>query len=110
MNQEQFEEKEVLEGEVNSKNARRAKFKEVWENIKLLFGLLRDYMTRRYTKVPFKAILAIVGTLIYFFSPIDLIPDVIPIIGFLDDALVVKYALKFLQTDLEEYKKWIKEN
>lgn len=33
--------------------------------------------------------------LVYLLSPIDLIPDFIPVLGFADDALVVAIALRF---------------
>lgn len=45
-----------------------------------------------------KAILAALGALLYGASPIDLIPDLIPILGLTDDvaiiALVVVYIMK----------------
>lgn len=31
----------------------------------------------------------ILGTLVYFFSPIDILPDVFPIVGWLDDGILV---------------------
>lgn len=33
--------------------------------------------------------------LVYLISPIDLIPDFIPLVGYVDDALVVAIALRF---------------
>jgi len=33
--------------------------------------------------------------LVYLLSPIDLIPDFIPVLGYADDALVVAIALRF---------------
>jgi uncharacterized membrane protein YkvA (DUF1232 family) len=45
------------------------------------------------------AIIPLVTALVYGASPIDLIPDVIPLIGWLDDAIVVPLllTLAFLQ-------------
>lgn len=35
------------------------------------------------------------GLLVYLLSPIDLIPDFVPVIGYADDAIVVVVALRF---------------
>ncbi|MDQ1127785.1 uncharacterized membrane protein YkvA (DUF1232 family) [Microbacterium sp. SORGH_AS 505] len=35
------------------------------------------------------------GLLVYLLSPIDLVPDVIPVLGYADDAIVVVIALRF---------------
>ncbi|HEY0868210.1 MAG TPA: DUF1232 domain-containing protein [Fimbriimonas sp.] len=40
-------------------------------------------------KVPLKAILALLGALLYGASPIDLVPDILPLLGLVDDALVI---------------------
>jgi uncharacterized membrane protein YkvA (DUF1232 family) len=40
-----------------------------------------------------KCIVVVLGALIYFFSPLDLIPDQIPVAGLLDDAAVLLAAL-----------------
>lgn len=43
---------------------------------------------------------------VYIISPVDLIPDVIPILGWLDDGLIayvlIKLAFKFLPKDMYE--------
>ena len=48
--------------------------------------------------------------LIYFVSPIDIIPDSIPAIGYFDDAAVVAACWKLVESDIEEYEKWRVEN
>lgn len=45
-------------------------------------------MNGSYREVPWNIIATIGGTLLYMLSPIDLILDVIPFIGYLDDAAV----------------------
>ena len=44
---------------------------------------------RRDARVPLAARVVIVLTVAYALSPIDLIPDVIPVLGLLDDLLIV---------------------
>lgn len=44
---------------------------------------------RTSSKTPWGAIVSLVAALLYGASPIDLLPDFIPLIGFLDDGIVV---------------------
>jgi len=77
--------------------------------IPLFFGMLKDFFTKKYKEIPGGTIAAILGTLLYIFSPIDVIPDFIPVIGLVDDAAVVALCLKLVSLDVEKYKTW-KEN
>lgn len=74
-------------------------------DVRLYFRMLSDVFSRRYTRVPKGTVAAIVGTLLYVLSPVDLIPDVLPVVGYLDDAAVLALCLKFAKHDVEEYKR-----
>ena len=52
------------------------------------------------------SILAIVGALLYVLKRNDLIPDDIPLIGKLDDVLILDACCKFIKKDIIKYKKW----
>ncbi|MBN1302209.1 MAG: DUF1232 domain-containing protein [Melioribacteraceae bacterium] len=45
----------------------------------------------------------VVGALIYFIAPIDTIPDIAPLVGYLDDLGVITAVLKFLGSELIPY-------
>ena len=45
----------------------------------------------------------IIGALIYFIVPIDAIPDIAPLIGYLDDLGVIAAVLKYLGNELIPY-------
>ena len=47
------------------------------------------YLAARDPRVPWYAKLAAVAVVAYALSPIDLVPDFIPILGYLDDAVIV---------------------
>ena len=78
----------------------------LWQDIKLLYSMISNVVRGRY-KLPYRTIAAVAFTLLYFVNPFDLIPDIIPVVGYIDDAFVVSLCLKFIGTDLEKYRKWI---
>ena len=78
------------------------------QEIKLYFQMLHDIFKGNYKKVPVGTIAAIIGTLLYVICPVDLIPDLIPVVGYLDDAAVVSACISATYYDLKEYKKYRK--
>ncbi len=77
-------------------------------DLKILFALVKDYIDGNYREIPWYSIASVVAALLYVLSPIDLIPDFIPGIGYLDDALVVAACLSFVEQDLHQYAEWKK--
>ena len=77
--------------------------------IPLLISCLKSYIKREYTEIPLGSMLAIVSALIYWVSPIDIIPDCIPGVGYIDDTAVVLACLAMVKADLDDYKKWLEE-
>ena len=75
-----------------------------WKDVKTFFSMVKDYVGGDYREVPFRTIAAIVGALAYVLSPIDAIPDFIPILGYLDDAAVLELCLKLVQGDVDDYR------
>ena len=80
------------------------------ENFKLLWSLLKDYYNGTYRNVPWKFIAAIGFAVAYLISPIDVIPDFIPLVGYVDDAAVFGLVVKSFMSEIEEYKNWKKNN
>ena len=81
-----------------------------FKNIPTMVSMVRSYLRGNYTKIPKRTILAIVSALIYFLSPIDLIPDWIPLLGQLDDAIVIASCWNLVNKDVEDYRQWKKES
>ena len=97
--------KKVLDNEskINKilKNPELIKFVE---DVKLYFKMLRDIVTRKYKKIPFGTVAAIVCTLLYILNPLDIIPDYIPGIGYIDDAFIMSLSLHFTKFDVQKYR------
>ena len=82
------------------------KLAEYKDEVALVLSMLKDYASGKYTKVPWRTIAVLVGSLSYVLAPIDLIPDFIPVVGWSDDCLALAGALAFAKMDLDEYKAW----
>lgn len=78
----------------------------ILSDIPLLVSLIKSYVSGEYKEVPYNLIVAAIATLLYVISPVDIIPDIIPGVGFLDDAAAVAFCVKMLHDDLENYKMW----
>ena len=75
-------------------------------HIPIFASLVKSYVKKEYTEVPVGTIVAVISALVYFASPIDLIPDVIPGAGHIDDVAVVGACLVLVDTDIKDYIKW----
>jgi uncharacterized membrane protein YkvA (DUF1232 family) len=78
------------------------------EDVPTLVRLALAWARRDYRAVPTRALVVIVGALLYFVSPLDAIPDFIPFAGLLDDAAVLGYVLKTVQREVERFRDWEK--
>lgn len=79
-------------------------------DVPIMASLIRSYVKKEYQDIPIGSIIAILSALIYFVSPIDIVPDSIPVLGYFDDAAVVAACWKLVETDVNEYIKWREDN
>jgi uncharacterized membrane protein YkvA (DUF1232 family) len=108
----EMEEFDALDFGGESEAEDRIKFVEenLWEKLERVgkkISFAKDILALvKYMRDPLvswhrKAI--VVGALIYFISPVDTIPDIAPLVGYLDDLGVITAVLKFLGHELIPY-------
>jgi len=84
----------------------RARGGMLWLDIQLLVRLIKAWMSGSYKGVSVQTLVAIVAAMIYFINPLDLIPDFIPGLGYVDDAALIAWLLKSLAGDLHQFRNW----
>ena len=84
----------------------RERFKENWPYLQTMLRLVRAYEHGEYKQVSNDALLWIVAALNYLVDPFDLIPDSIPFLGFVDDAIVVEFVVDKTRQTLDDFMIW----
>ena len=81
-------------------------FKDTWPYFQTMLRLIRAYYRGDYRAVTESALVIIIAAIIYVVSPLDVIPDAIPTLGFLDDATVLALAVKRTREELDDFMIW----
>jgi len=79
--------------------------KSALKNVRVLYSLFKDAVNGKY-KLPPASVAMIGGGLLYFILPTDLIPDFIPVVGYLDDLAVLTTIMNTLNKEIGEYRIW----
>jgi uncharacterized membrane protein YkvA (DUF1232 family) len=82
------------------------RFKTLWNDFHAMSRLVRCWINGTYRRVPVKTILWVLAALIYFVDPFDLIPDAIPLIGYVDDMTIVGFVINGIRGDLSRFLEW----
>ena len=79
---------------------------ESFANVPLMAQMVKGYVTQEYTDVSPKVVVSLVAAFLYLVKQRDLIPDYIPVVGFLDDLAIITFALAINKPELEAYAQW----
>jgi uncharacterized membrane protein YkvA (DUF1232 family) len=88
---------------------KKGALKEVWDSLMAMFRMLRAYGNGDYRKIPFKTLISVVASVIYFVMPIDFIPDILLFFGFMDDVALIAWTVNSVKTDIDSFASWEKE-
>ncbi len=81
----------------------KKRVKGFFERVRTLLRMLRSYINGDYREIPWKSLLMIIGSLIYFLMPLDLIPDFIPVSGLADDISIIFLVFNSINEDIEAF-------
>ena len=98
----------LLEDAQRKAERNRDRMSEALEGLQSLCRLISAWMRGKYTVVPWRTIVLSLAGIIYFVNPLDFIPDLLPMFGFLDDAGVLAFVLQSIRKDIDRFLDWEK--
>jgi uncharacterized membrane protein YkvA (DUF1232 family) len=109
-----FQQKDILLEKLNA-SWEKAKsldpeLNSLLDNVSVFIEIIREFIKGNYKGVDRKNILLMVAGILYFLNPLDLIPDIIPILGFGDDAAVLIFIFGKVKVEIVKYKEWKSKN
>jgi uncharacterized membrane protein YkvA (DUF1232 family) len=78
------------------------------EKVTTLTRMIKAYVSGEYKIIPWGSIVKMIAVLMYFISPIDFIPDFIPILGLTDDFALIMWLFNSLKDDFNDFEAWEK--
>lgn len=78
----------------------------VWEDLRTMLRLLVRWADRSYRRVSWTPLVFIVGAVLYFVVPADVIPDALGAIGFVDDVSVITMVVHRVRDELDRFRRW----
>ena len=82
------------------------KLTEIPTLIRTAPAMFRDLLARRYRPWPVSTLVGGLLGFLYLINPLDLIPEALPVVGIVDDTLVLGVFLAFLSRDVKKYVLW----
>ena len=81
-------------------------FAQVKDIMKTFMRLVKAYANGSYRAVSNKSLLVGIGVLLYLVTPLDVIPDFIPVIGLLDDISLMAWFVDAFQKEINNFRDW----
>lgn len=88
------------------KGSKTNKFRQLFDVALTLVRMVRHFISGEYREVATSTIVSGLAVLLYILSPIDLVPDFIPVLGFLDDLSLVSWFMGKFQGEITRFREW----
>lgn len=78
----------------------------VWNDLRTTLRLLVAWARRSYREVSAASLVLLVAALLYFVTPVDVIPDTLGALGFVDDLAVIQTVVETVRDELDQFRDW----
>ncbi len=79
---------------------------DIIDKIRLFVRMILAYVKGEYKEIPWRSVVLMIGALLYFLMPLDMIPDFIPATGFVDDVTVILLVFKAISDDINAFRRF----
>lgn len=73
---------------------------------KTMFRMIRASFTGKYKGVSVSIVVGFIGAILYLLNPMDMVPDAIPVIGYLDDIAVIGAVIDSALDEIAAFELW----
>ncbi len=87
-----------------TKYMKKGGLKKVQEDLNLLYGYILEVVQGKYKGYSTSSLTLALAAIIYVISPLDIMPDIIPFTGYIDDIAIVTWAMSKMEEELKRYK------
>jgi uncharacterized membrane protein YkvA (DUF1232 family) len=78
----------------------------VWTDLQAAMRLILAWTRRSYRQISGASVALLVAALVYFVTPVDIIPDTLGALGFVDDVAVIQSAVDAVRAELDQFRAW----
>ena len=97
-----------LSTKLSTVNWKSIKVVAVKEKFFTFARLIKAYTLGYYREISWRSMIAIVASIVYFVSPVDLIPDFIPLTGLSDDIGILAWVFNAVSKEVDRFVTWEK--
>ncbi|OUJ71806.1 YkvA family protein [Hymenobacter crusticola] len=91
---------------LDDKNSNKGAIQQLVDMGRTLVALVSAYITGSYRQIDTSTIIAGLAVLLYFLSPLDLVPDFIPVVGLLDDVALISWFISKFAEEIARFRQW----
>jgi uncharacterized membrane protein YkvA (DUF1232 family) len=96
----------ILDAATKKADKRKGAIGKLVDELAALIRMVRAHVSGSYREAPWQSIVLALGTIIYFLSPVDAIPDTIPFVGLMDDATLISWTIRSIRGDIDSFLSW----
>jgi uncharacterized membrane protein YkvA (DUF1232 family) len=84
----------------------RGALSAIWNDLTSLLRIVKSWRAGRYREVPWRTVVLSTAAILYFLDPLDVVPDIIPVFGFIDDAAMIAWVMTAIRSDVSKFRAW----